>query len=108
VDMTNVQRDLGVVDRKVGELTPRVELLEEVRRENTGFCQWDGNWKRSMDGMVEEIRMILGGHQRDILAMKDLLEVQMRTINTQNTLIQGLLAQVWNLQVVVDPVGEVC
>jgi hypothetical protein len=59
-----------------------VELLEEAWRENVGFCQQDGNWKRLMDGMVEEIGMILGCHQRDILAIKDLLEAQMRTINT--------------------------
>jgi hypothetical protein len=71
-----------------------VELLGESRRQYQDFHLWDGDWKQLMDWMVEEIGMILGGHQRDILAMKDVLEVQTRTIQAQNVLIQGLLAQV--------------
>jgi hypothetical protein len=60
---TNIQRDLGGIDHQVGEIDIQVELLEEVCRENGVFCQRDGNWKWLMDGMVEEIGTILGGHQ---------------------------------------------
>jgi hypothetical protein len=96
---------VGGVDCCLGELEPRVEILEEGRREYGSFQIWDGNWKRSTDDLMMEMGMILGNHQQEIVEMKNVLEAQTRTILVQNTMIQGLSVQVQNLQQAVDPVG---
>jgi hypothetical protein len=55
---------------------------------------------------LEQVATIVGGHQREIVAMKEVITAQTKMVNVQSALIMGLLSQVRNLQEVVDPVGR--